>query len=763
MGSGEQATLNLTGDNFLQVAVPTDTKTADGQALIDVSGKVRAAGGSVQLKAATVAQAIRNAVNVPGALSVTSARASGGSIILGGGPGGDVSVTGRLKASGRTGGTIAVSGRDVTLNQAKLAASSAKGRGGSVTVTGTNAVSLASSLVDASGATGGGAIRIGGETKSAARSLTVDAASTLNADATVQGAGGAVAVWSLGATSVQGLISAQGGPHGGDGGQIETSGLTVDFGGASVNASSLHGKAGTWLVDPQDLTVDGAAATTIENSLNGGTGVALQTTFTTASGPGAISDGAGDINVNAAISWSTNALLTLSAFHSIVVNAPITISGAGGLNLTTKNNLGGTSSSDGALTFTMGQGSAQFTTLAAEPGLVINGDVYHLVNDMAGIQNVGGLDENFALAVPINAAGSGTFAGALVPTFGGKFEGLGNTISNLTIHATGDVAAGISTDLGLVGLLNPTGAIENLGLVGGSVINDSTHAVSNPVGEANASVGELVGYNNGGTIANVYATGAVSGGSEVQSSIGGLVGGMGGLLGGPAVAGTIANSYATGAVSGSGGSAIGGLVGFSSTGSTITNAHAAGAVGVSGSDAGSDIGGLVGSNDDGVISQAYATGTVSGSSGGSNIGGLVGHNFAGGTIANAYATGAVSGSGSSSNVSESGNNNNIGGLVGVNNDAGSTITNAYATGTVTSTSFGSNVGGLVGYNYGGGTITGSHAIGAVSATGASDSEGCAYNVGGLVGYNIGSIGNSSAAGTVSGGPGALVGGFVGLR
>ncbi len=44
MGSGEQATLNLTGDNFLQVAVPTNTKTADGQALIDVSGKVRAAG-----------------------------------------------------------------------------------------------------------------------------------------------------------------------------------------------------------------------------------------------------------------------------------------------------------------------------------------------------------------------------------------------------------------------------------------------------------------------------------------------------------------------------------------------------------------------------------------------------------------------------------------------------------------------------------------------------------------------------------------------
>ena len=130
MGSGEQATLNLTGDNFLQVAVPTNTKTADGQALIDVSGKVRAAGGSVQLKAATVANAIRNAVNVPGELSVASARASGGSIVLSGGAGGDVSVTGRLRASGRTkGGAISIDGHDVALRQREACREQRKGPG----------------------------------------------------------------------------------------------------------------------------------------------------------------------------------------------------------------------------------------------------------------------------------------------------------------------------------------------------------------------------------------------------------------------------------------------------------------------------------------------------------------------------------------------------------------------------------------------------------------------------------------------------------
>ena len=265
MGSGEQATLNLTGDNFLQVALPTNTKTADGQPLIDVSGKVRAAGGSVQLKAATVAQAIRNAVNVPGELSVTSARASGGSIILGGGPGGDVSVTGRIRASGRNaGGTIAISGHDVALRQAKLAARSAKGRGGSVTVTATNAVSLASSLVYASGATGGGAIRIGGDFHGAsdltsAQTTTIDKASTLNASATVSGDGGTVAVWSDATTNFAGRITATGGPSGGDGGYAEVSANPATHGVLSYSGladlTAPKGKTGTLLLDPFDITI----------------------------------------------------------------------------------------------------------------------------------------------------------------------------------------------------------------------------------------------------------------------------------------------------------------------------------------------------------------------------------------------------------------------------------------------------------------------------------------------------------------------------
>jgi filamentous hemagglutinin family protein len=354
MGSGEQATLNLTGDNFLQVVVPTNTKTADGQALIDVSGKVRAAGGSVQLKAATVAQAIRNAVNVPGELSVTSARASGGSIILGGGPGGDVSVTGRLKASGRTaGGTMAIGGHDVALRQAKLAASSPKGRGGSITVTGTNAVSLASSSINAFGATGGGAIRIGGDFHGArdvtsAQTTTIDSASSLNASATASGDGGKVAVWSDATTNFAGRITATGGPSGGDGGYVEVSANPATHGvltySGFADLTAPKGTTGTLLLDPFDITIcnvcddvggsfSGGVYTPTATSLIrtttlatqlGGANVVVSTGL--AGSPGADT---GNLTVEAPVAWASGNSLTLEAANRILINASISATGVG--------------------------------------------------------------------------------------------------------------------------------------------------------------------------------------------------------------------------------------------------------------------------------------------------------------------------------------------------------------------------------------------------------------------------------------------------
>ncbi len=356
LGSGEQATLNLTGDNFLQVAVPTSTKTADGQALIDVSGKVLAAGGTVQLKAATVARAIRDAVNVPGELSVASASASGGSIILSGGPGGNVSVNGRLDASGSAkGGAIAIGGHDAALRHAKLVASSANGRGGSVTVTGTNAVSLASTSVDASGATGGGAIRIGGDFHGAgdltsAQTTTIDSASTLNASATASGDGGTVAVWSDATTSFAGQISAIGGASGGNGGYVEVSANPASGDLSYTGLADLtapKGATGTLLLDPYDITISTGTdfggsfsggvytptATSVINAITLENQLALSNVVVSTGLSGSPGTDAGNITVLAPITWSSNNGLTLIAANDLAVEAPITSAGGGQLAL----------------------------------------------------------------------------------------------------------------------------------------------------------------------------------------------------------------------------------------------------------------------------------------------------------------------------------------------------------------------------------------------------------------------------------------------
>ena len=114
----------------------------------------------------------------------------------------------------------------------------------------------------------------------------------------------------------------------------------------------------------------------------------------------------------------------------------------------------------------------------------------------------------------------------------------------------------------------------------------------------------------------------------------------------------------------------------------------------------------------------------------SGVGGVVGRNN--GTITDSYVTGNVIGNG-----------RYVGGLVGYNRDDG-TIIDSYATSNVVGVR---EVGGLVGYNYGG-TITGSHATGAVSSDGGSSSALDA--VGGLVGRNHGgTVAHSYSTGAVS--------------
>ena len=127
-----------------------------------------------------------------------------------------------------------------------------------------------------------------------------------------------------------------------------------------------------------------------------------------------------------------------------------------------------------------------------------------------------------------------------------------------------------------------------------------------------------------------------------------------------------------------------------------------------------------------------ASGSVAGAT--VHAGGIVGYAVAGGAISDSHATGAVTVSGASGS--------NAGGLAGRARDR---IANSYAAGAVTSSSTHTtgHVGGLVGFADGtGGSITGSHASGAVQAA-------TSQNVGGLVGRARVDITSSYATGSVT--------------
>ena len=309
------------------------------------------------------------------------------------------------------------------------------------------------------------------------------------------------------------------------------------------------------------------------------------------------------------------------------------------------------------------------------------------------------------------------------------FDGNGHSIRNLAIRRNQEY-------IGLFGSTGSAAAIGNLGLI------DNLADYTGSSSDANY-IGGLVGLQDGGSIMESFAIGAVEGGGGDHDFAGGLVGYKRG--------GLITASYATGGVAGRGGSedAVGGLVGRQDGGSIMASYASGTAAGGAGAEDG--VGGLVGQQFNGLIMASYATGAVFGGNGDSNsVGGLVGRQD-GGSIMASYASGTAAGG--------AGAEDGVGGLVG--QQFNGLIMASYATGAVFGGNGDSNsVGGLMGEQHGG-VITASYATGAVfGGNGDSDS------VGGLVGLHRGGVITASyATGTADGGGGDddLLGRLVGRQ
>ena len=235
--------------------------------------------------------------------------------------------------------------------------------------------------------------------------------------------------------------------------------------------------------------------------------------------------------------------------------------------------------------------------ISSGTNLTIAGITYAVINNLGSAGSAtgtdlqgmnGNLSGHFALGSNIDASATSSWdsgagfmpIGNSTTKFTGTFDGLGHTISNLTINRP------TGSTVGPFGYTFTGSVIKNVGLVGGSVTGGSNN------------VGGLVGWNYG-TVSNSYATGNVIGGAN---SVGGLVG---------ANYGTVSNSYATGNASGP---YVGGLVGWNK--GTISNSYSTGSV------SGSASGGLLGASNGGTVTNSYWNTTTSGitsSSGGTGL------------------------------------------------------------------------------------------------------------------------------------------------
>ncbi|MGA9028258.1 MAG: MBG domain-containing protein, partial [Steroidobacteraceae bacterium] len=471
VGAGSAATLTFAGSRLVHMQVDQGVLNA----LAENSGVIRADGGQVLMTAGAQDALLASVVNNTGLIEANTVENHGGSIALMGGQAGQVVVKGTLDASSATGqgGEIVASGETVSVGD--------------------------DARVTATGATGGGGISIGGGWQGGggiaqATSVYVSNTATLDASATGHGNGGEVVVRSdvndpASATRVYGTLLARGGPGGGDGGRIETSGHWLDVTGIAADASAASGAAGEWLLDPYNVIIGSPVtgtgytppnftpsanstilASAINTALTAGTSVTINT------GTYGSGSSLGDITVNTAISKTGGgtATLTLQAADSIIINQPITsTSGALNVNLWADND-GGVHNGVGVVllynSITTNGGAIAFGTNStmAINGVttLVGGDVYVGGTSAVALSTSGGAINLYGQLIIANTGGFNLNSANGSVMFAGLVDS-GDTyafVSNSGITWTNALTAaksGLGANVGDTYLATITSRLEN--------------------------------------------------------------------------------------------------------------------------------------------------------------------------------------------------------------------------------------------------------------------------------------------------------------
>ncbi|MBT8541411.1 filamentous hemagglutinin N-terminal domain-containing protein, partial [Polynucleobacter paneuropaeus] len=608
-----------------------------------------------------------------------------------------------IQANADTGGLIILSSPAGTYqNTGYIQTNGGSGLGGTIAQSGLISTTLIGATVEANGTLGGGNIIIGRDFKTnplsgsatqdallptlssvialpTSASTTIDASSTITTNSTVSGDGGNILVWGD-ANLVAGTLSAQAMGASGNGGFIETSGQTLNVANSvNISSASSNGLAGTWLLDPYDLTVasSGGDVTglTIQTAL-GTTSVTLTAGSSSVSSSGATltgsgtSSSSGNIYIYDTISWSGAYTLTLNAYNNIYVGSStvagsLTLTGTsvlvmracGGNSFCTSNPAASASYGVGYVLMGMAgsptsgliagyqngfNGQINVSSSATNP-ININGYNYTVINSVAAlnaittnsaVQNNDGTATNkgyFVLGSDITSA----LTTSIIPTtygtyFSGYFNGFGHTINvaltNGNMGLFSEAAFFTFSNLGVKGSITSSTAGQYLGAIVSYVpgyvnVNDGT--ILNTYNAANITysgngphIGGIIGAGCFETLINVYNAGSITVTSGTWGSNAGYVAGL--VAGGNTTIAT--NVYNTGAINLSGltVSGVGGLFGF-----------------LGGSNGGTTTGGSI-------ITNAYNTGNITVGPNSIAIGGIFAiENWGPSKFTNIYSSGSI--------------------------------------------------------------------------------------------------------------------------
>lgn len=667
--SGKQFTVDLYGDGLITF----DADVLVEKGYVSNSGEIHANGGTVMMSVAAADEVLESLINMDGYIEATTVANQRGEVLVLGNENSHIKIAGEINASGNdigeVGGVIQASADYVQL--------------------------LHTASLDVSGDTGGGQVHIGSdaqlgqsETLRTADYVYMADGANINADALVAGDGGEVLLWANNYTWFYGDISARGGMLSGDGGLVETSGyLYLDVAGGMVDAGATYGSAGNWLLDPINITItdsdataagtfsgndslftftptaSGAqiSATTLSNTLAGGTDVTITTTGTLDP------DQEGNVtftNSTTPVAWGTSNTFSVYAHNNIIfsVGSNDAINAAGdGATGTGKTVLRVDYDGDGNGAFIF-SGTANIVHANGDVDLIYNPTNFGVIDNFSShvsregevatglmrefmlIQNLKNLDNleatdpenrsfqylaansglwsmNFALAKDLNEGGAtfnlanpiGSFPAA---PFSGIFDGQGHTIYN--VRYANEVGAAY---VGLFGFV--IGGIRDINL-------DNVVVTTNGQG-----AGILLGVIADGTLiggssvpgAGIYGDITVSNSSVVSTYtastalVGGIMGGAGGV---PINASLVGNNNIVTAAH----NTVGGLIGILNFGATLDGSLTSNAV-VTGVDY---VAGLIAGLDTATLASTLTMLTTGGS--------VTGEDYVGGLIASLPAAGA---------------------------------------------------------------------------------------------------------------------------